>query len=581
VVWWQYRSDPFLTTYVADALSYHRWAERIVREGLAAEPVFHQSPLFPLVLAGVYAGAAEHLRAIWSIGLQALLSSVAIALLVPVGRVWFGRTSVGVAAAVLALLHGPFVFYAMKLLPTALALTTQALGLLLLALARRSRSAAPAAAAGAAWGLACLARSEMLLFVPFLLLAVAQRGSAEYGPRRRRWASAGVCLAALVIVIAPVTVHNVRRGDLVPIASSAGENLFIGNQPGAEGGYRALHPSAGDIFSQRVVAQRIAEQERGRPLRPSEVSAYWRARTFREIRADPGNWLALEGRKLLRILHPGDPTDLYSFSLERNLYLPALHALAVPPWVLLALGITGAALAIRGAARSAWPLLALVGVHVVVLLAFFVDARLRLPLLFSLCPFAGLALVEAVRRWRAGTSRVLLTIGGVAVVALLVAGVAATRPTPRDAVRIASVLSMQERLDESLEVLAPWLAEEDAHAWVLDQAGWVHQKRGDLVEARDLYVRALDRGLAGGRACQARTRLAMVHERLGEFAEAARQHDAAIASGHANAGTFYERGRFRLRRGDRDGAVADLRRAARLDPAWPAPRRALRSAGAS
>ena len=50
VVWLQYREDPFALTYVSDSLSYHHWAERIARDGLANEPVFHQSPLFPLLL---------------------------------------------------------------------------------------------------------------------------------------------------------------------------------------------------------------------------------------------------------------------------------------------------------------------------------------------------------------------------------------------------------------------------------------------------------------------------------------------------------------------------------------------------
>jgi Tfp pilus assembly protein PilF len=72
----------------------------------------------------------------------------------------------------------------------------------------------------------------------------------------------------------------------------------------------------------------------------------------------------------------------------------------------------------------------------------------------------------------------------------------------------------------------------------------------------------------------------MAHERLGQIDEAAAQHDAAVASGHANAGTFYERGMFRLRRNDLAGGAQDLRQAVRLDPAWPAPRQALQFLGA-
>ena len=65
-------------------------------------------------------------------------------------------------------------------------------------------------------------------------------------------------------------------------------------------------------------------------------------------------------------------------------------------------------------------------------------------------------------------------------------------------------------------------------------------------------------------------------------ADAAQQvADAAIDSGHANAGTYFERGLFRLRRRDVPGAVDDLRRSARFDPNWQPPRDVLRSLGYS
>jgi tetratricopeptide (TPR) repeat protein len=573
VVWWQYRSDPFATNYVSDALSYHHWAERIAENGVGAEPVFHQSPLFPLLLSRVYAWVAGPGRAVWSIGVQVLLGCAAIACLVPLGRLWFGRRSAGVAAAALALLHGPFVFYAMKLLPVPLALATQAAGLLTLAMARDRGRGLLAAGAGATWGLACLTRSEMLLFAPFAVAALAHPDR----PRRRWVALAAAYMGGLALAVAPVTLHNLRQGDFVVVASSAGENLFIGNQRSAEGGYRALDPTAGDIFSQRVVAKRLAEQASGRPLRPSEVSAHWRRRALREITSAPGAWLALEGKKLGRMLHPGDPTDIYSYALERRTYLQALYGLPVSSWAILLLGVVGATIALRGAAARTWPLAALVAVQAAVLLVFFVDARLRLPLLFALCPYAGFAVVEGARRWRSGKGRASLALLAALVAVALVVGGVATRPTPRDVVRLASVLSMQQRVDESLEVLAPHVRGPDPDPLVLDQAGWVHQKRGDFAEARERYLAALAGDLAPGRARQTRTRLAIVHERLGELAEAEAQHDAAIASGHANAGTFYERGMFRLRRRDFRGAERDLREAARLDPGWAAPRAALRS----
>jgi tetratricopeptide (TPR) repeat protein len=504
---------------------------------------------------------------------------VAIGLLVPLGRRYLGSTSAGVAAALIALLHGPFVYYSLKLLPVPLALVTQAIGLLLLYRARRDARALPALLGGAAWGLACLARAEMLLFVPVALLALWLHDDGTATEPRSRPRRLLLFTLGAALLIAPATIHNLRQGDLVLIASGAGENLFIGNQRGATGGHKPLHPQAGDLFSQRTLAEMTAEDEVGRDLRPSEVSSYWRRRALREVLAAPGQWTVLEARKLGRILHPGDPNDMYPYALERARYLSALHLLALPPWGLWILGLAGVVLAVRERARSVWPLLALLVLHLLVLLLFFVSTRLRLPMLFLLSPFAGYAVVRGVRAWIARRTRPTVALLAGAVILVTAWGSLALRPSTRDVQRLASVLSLQGRLDESLAVLEPLVTSTDPAAGVLDQAGWVHYKRGDLVEARDYYLRGLEKGLPPARETQARTRLAWVYEKLGHIEEAAEQHDLAALGGNANAGTFYERGMFRLRQSRREEAVRDLLRSAELDPRYPPPREALRALG--
>jgi tetratricopeptide (TPR) repeat protein len=571
---WQYRDDPFARTYVSDALSYHLWAERIAAGGLGAEPVFHQSPLFPVLLGGLYTMGDDDARVTLALLLQLLLLALAVALLVPLGRLWFDSTAAGVAAALVALAHAPIPFHGLKLLPVPLALVTQAGGLVLLGWARRSPRPAAAALAGFAWGLAVVARAEMLLFVPVALAAlraaaVEGRGPTGAGRRLRLVAF----LVGVVVAVAPVTLHNARQGDIVLVASAGGENLFIGNQRGASGGHEPLHPQAGDILSQRALAERLAEQELGRELLPSEVSAYWRGRAVDEVLAAPGGWLRLELLKLARILHPGDPTDMYSLPLERDRYLSALWLLPLPAWGLWLLAAYGG----PGLAKlrpRVWPLLVFVALHVVLLLAFFVSTRLRLPLLFFLAPFAGHGIVTALRDWSAGRRvRVLGLAGLLALVTL--GGAWSIRASPREILRLASVLSTQERLDDSLDVLGPVIAEPTPYAPALDQAGWVLYRMGRAAEARDAYLRALEIGLPGPREAQTRTRLAWAFERLERYDEALEQHDAAVTGGHSDAGSYYERGLFRLRRGDRAGGEADLLEAARLDPDWRDPREAL------
>jgi tetratricopeptide (TPR) repeat protein len=555
LVWSQYRSDPFAGTPVSDALSYHVWAQRIAQEGLRPEPVFHQSPLFPVLLGWLYRSTGE--RA--ALFMQAVLLSAAIALLVPLGRLYMGSASAGMAAAVIALLHGPFVFHAMKLLPIPLALATQALALLLLARARESGRSWLALLCGAAWGLAALARSEILLFLPVALAALWWRKGTA-----RRWITPVCCLCGALLTVAPATFHNVRRGDFVVIASAAGENLYIGNQRDADGGHTPLHPKAGDLFSQRALAEIVAERELDRELRPSEISAHWRAKAVGEILASPAGWLGLELKKLARVVSPGDPTDMYSYPLERDRYLPALHALPLPPLALLLLGAAGMYAGLRSNGRRCWPLAALPALHAAVLMVFFVSTRLRLPLLFFLAPFAGLAVVEGIRCWKAGRRRIMAAGAAVVVILAIAHWMAVIRPSPREIVRLASVLSTQNRLDESLEVLEPAIREPDPDPHALDQAGWVLSKKGDYRQAREHYIRALEAGLAGARATQTRSRLADVHERLGEFDLAAAMHDAAVANEGASAGTFYARAAFRMRRGDPEGAKQDIERAEEL-----------------
>ncbi|ANM28646.1 hypothetical protein ABI59_01990 [Acidobacteria bacterium Mor1] len=575
LLWYQHRDSPFDQALISDALSYDTWSARIAAEGLSAEPAFHQAPLYPVFLA-LLRGEAGHGSAIF---IQVLLAGMAIALLVPIGRQYLGSERAGVAAALIALLHGPLALHQIKLLPVALPLAGLSLSIYLLGRCREQPGPLPAALCGAAFGVTALARAEVQLLVPVALLALGPRLWSGRRPDPGWLRNAAGFGAAFLIVIAPVLIHNASRGAGLRIALSAGENLYIGNQPGADGSHKALHPQAGDIFSQRELATRLAEESAGAPLTPGQVDRYWRGRAVEAITADPGAWIALESRKLRRVLDPGDPADMYSFALERERYLPLLYLLALPPWGLLLPGLIGGILA-WPERRKAWPLIGFAAALLAVLLLFFVTTRLRLPFYFLLAPFAGFAVDRALLGWSDPRRRT-----GVIVAALLVAAgcafsfVRSSEVPVRERVRLAATLSSLDRLDEGLDVLEPALEGEPAHAVALDQAGWLRQKRGDLAQASGLYRRALETGMPEGREASTRSRLAETLERQGAVDQALREHDAAVAAPGANAGTLFARGMFHLRQRRQTAAIADLEQAARLDPAWPAPREALRRLG--
>lgn len=564
--------DPFFETLVADPYYYHQKALRIMERGLAAEPVFYQAPLFPVMLSWIYSFASsETAMKTAVIAIQIFLTSLAIALLVPLGYRYLRSTAAGVIGSILILLHGSVVFYSFKLFPQSLALATTAIAWFFLALTRDRRSYFMALTLGLALGIACLARPEIILGWPIALLTLILVG----GHVKRRIALAGIFLLAFALTLAPAAIHNARQGDRVLVAYSGGENLYISNQPEEGGGLSLLFEQAIDMSKQREITRTVAEQEMGHALRPSEVSTYWRNRAFQEILADPIRWLRLEIKKLALIFHPGDPTDVYSLPLERCYYLKFLYALPLSAWTLLSLGLLGFVLALRARARESWPLIALVGIRLVALLAFSVQTRLRLPLLFFLAPFGGYAIIIGWQNWRENRHRLLVGSLAGLLILLSIAGILLTRHTPRDVVRLTAVLSMQGRSDEALEVLQLVLDDPTPYGLAYDQAGWLNQKKGNFREARDWYRKAHMAGLTKERMTHSLTRLAVVLEELGEMEEAAKKHNAAVASSYANAGTYYERAIFRLRVGDIEGGVQDLRKAIQFDPNWSQPQTLL------
>ena len=183
---------------------------------------------------------------------------------------------------------------------------------------------------------------------------------------------------------------------------------------------------------------------------------------------------------------------------------------------------------------------------------------------------------EARVRWHSPAARRPLLTAAVATLLLGAVSVVATRPTSREIVRLGAVLSRQDRRQEALVVLGPAIRGAHPDPTALDQAGFLYQESGDLVAARDHYLRAFEHGHEGAAATQTRTRLAIVLEKLGDLEGSAAEHDRAVADNHANAWNHYERGMFRLRRGDAGGRL-DIERANALDPHWDPPREALRS----
>ncbi len=358
-----------------DMKGFIRWASRIADGnwlGLG-EGAFWQAPLFPYFLGTVFAllGRDLFLAAL----LQMLLGAMTVVLIYSLGKRAFDA-QVGLLAAFLAALYGPFIFFGAVLHSTTLEVFMTTAMLLHLTYTFHHPRTAHWLLSGILIGLACLARPNLLLF-PAFLFPVFWIRSREEG--RRAWKAALLVGIGLLLTIAPVTLRNyLVGGDLVLISGSGPVTFRQGNS-----------------FDSKAVGM-VYPQE---PLMPIFSWPFWR------------HFLA----KAVLFFWGYEAPQNVNYYLFRE-FSTVLKLPLFPFWIVVPLGLLGIVLAARGGRRNLHLLLFMASYHLSITL-FYIISRFRLPILPPLIVFAAYALVEGHRRLREGEVRKVL-VGGLSVLAL-------------------------------------------------------------------------------------------------------------------------------------------------------------------
>src|SRR5204863_2761100 len=109
------------------------------------------------------------------------------------------------------------------------------------------------------------------------------------GPGRR---PAGMFLFGLAIVPVPVAARNYAVGGGFYVTTSQfGPNLYIGNNPSADGTYQSLRFGRGAPEYERQDATELAEGALGTRLTPAQVSSYWTDKALAFVTSQPRAWL--------------------------------------------------------------------------------------------------------------------------------------------------------------------------------------------------------------------------------------------------------------------------------------------------
>lgn len=434
-----FRELPLYASPAIDEALHWQWAQDLAAGRGSPELPYFRAPLYPWGLGLLRAAGLGIAGLRWA---GTLLGLASLGLLAWTGRRWLGRGT-GLALLALAGVSAGWIYYEPQLL-----LEHSVLFLLLAATTAWvwAQQRAPGAADclfGLALGLAAITRPNALLLAPwalFLLWRLREQRSLRL--RRLGWWTAG-----WLPPLALVALLNGWPGSGVLVASQGGVNLWIGNNPSADG-RSAVLPGQGHAWERADASARAAAQV-GRTLTPGEESAFYTGLARDWVQSHPAHAARLMLDKAALLLAPAELGNNTSPPVlaRRRAWMAAL--LPWSWWLLLLPGLAGLALGYpRHAGLRSWLIGALL-LYGGSFLPFFITGRFRLPLLPLLAlpaaDWLACALSHLLRRPVAGPPP----------------------PAPQRGRRLALVLALALPL-----AAAGWVRSGQGTAWERGRQGW-------------------------------------------------------------------------------------------------------------
>ena len=603
------RATPFFSVLLGDSRGYDEWARRIAAGEWIGRDVFYQAPLYPYLLGVIYAIAGRHLLLVRVV--QAVIGSASCVLLALAAERLVSHRA-GTAAGLMLALYAAAIFFDGLIQKSVLDVFFLCVGLYLIARISASRFSSvrlqpdhdPRSAKASAergdglWftlgmsrGALALTRENALVFIVVIVgwaLVGDDRAPIPTNPQSRipnplarRAKRAATFVAGLAVLLLPVAARNAYvAGGFYITTSQAGPNIYIGNNPNADGTYQSLRFGRGAPEYERQDATELAERALNRTLTPAEVSSYWIDKALDFITSEPAAWLKLTARKTALLWNATEVLDTESQETH-----------AEYSWPLKVLGIVGhfgvlVPLALLGLV-STWPLrrrlaivYALTLAYAASVVAFYVFARYRYPLVPMLMIFAAAGLVDT-RRWltvHAVDRRSVFALAAVVVVAIVFCNWPLLSAKTMQAVtenNLATALQTDGHVDEAVTHYQRAIALQPDYAPAYNNLGTALRAKGKPLEAVGEYQRALN---ARAAYPEAHYNLANALTDAGRPKDAAEHFRIALQAMPGSADVHNNLGIALAEEGKRDDAIGEFRAAVAADPASPKSHRNLADA---
>lgn len=503
---------------VMDAEYHDDWAREVAAGRFSDGQPFFRAPLYPFLLGGLYrlTGGSYLAPRLLQFILGALTALLTYAL------AWrlVGRLA-GVASGLMAALYPVLLYFEGELLTETLFIFLIMLSLYLLVLARDKQKSCLWLLAGLCLGGALITRPTVAIFIPFAVL-----GALLFG--KRKVVHALLVIVGVLVMLAPVTAHNVAvSGEFIPLVWQGGLNLYLGNNPAADG-WSATSPALrkdwwGGYYDQIAIPRQELERE---PLY-TEVSDYWTGKALEYIKGHPGPWAKLMLKKAALFWGSFEFPNNLDFNFmklhSRVLRNPLLTFATVAPLALLGLVV------MAPRAKRLYFLYTFFLAFFAGTVAFFVCSRYRIPTLPVMMIFAGGAVAYVVdsvkeRRVAKAVFAVAALVLGSVLVSLNLAGM-----RPPGLAQSYTVLANVYREEGRPEEAAVYFEKsiEDNPLWGdgYEGLGLLALEQGDTDEAERQLLKAIEAEPA--RATSYRS-LAMLYISRGDLAKARTAVESAI-----------------------------------------------------
>ncbi len=407
------RANPRFDEPVMDGLYHLEWAQAILAGETFQEGAFFRAPLYPWFMAAVLKLTGGSLFALRIV--QALLGTCTVALTLLIARHSFGRAA-GWIAGVVAATYWVLVYFDGELLIPTLYVPLLLAGLLAaMRLPDRAFSLRACLICGLLFGLAAIARPNVLMFMPPLAIWLW----LQAGRKKPAWLAAGMLTLGTLIPILPITIHNYSAsGEGVLIASQAGVNFWIGNNPESDGMSAIVPGTRSGWWEGFEDSRRLAKKEAGRDLSDAEISQHYAAKVWSWVGEAPGAAMKHLVRKARLFLLDWEVSNNQEIRFVSHRYNPLSRLSLSFAW-LAGIGILGVVLALGARRWALFPLWGFVGVYALSVIAFFVCSRFRVPVLPVLIVLGSGACVRLMawtcaKRWMPVGGSIALVLAVVA-----------------------------------------------------------------------------------------------------------------------------------------------------------------------